>query len=197
MLARSSREVAERTGRRILEAAREAFASQGYARVTLEEVAAAAGVTRGAVYHRYASKAALFTGVLAQVMSAVAVEVEGIADGVPGDDPFVQLEAGCLAFVRAATAPGVRRILLVDGPAVVGWEAWRELDADHSRRTLEAGLEAIRSEGLLQGEPSAAAILLSGALNEAALWVAAAEDPKAAMESVAVTFPLMLDALRA
>ncbi|WP_425307642.1 TetR family transcriptional regulator [Ammonicoccus fulvus] len=195
-MARSSREVAERTGRRILEASTEAFASRGYARVKLEEVAAAAGVTRGAVYHRYASKEALFAGVLAKVMSAVAVEVEGIADGVPDDDPFVGLEAGCLAFVRAATSPGVRRILLVDGPAVVGWEAWRELDADHSRRTLEAGLEPIRSEGLLRGDPSAAAILLSGALNEAALWVAAAEDPEVAMQSVAETFPLLLNALR-
>ena len=163
----------------------------------LEEVAAAAGVTRGAVYHRYASKEALFAEVLSGVMAEVADRVEATADGLEDEDPWVRLVAGCLAFVEAATAPGVRRILLVDGPAVVGWERWRDLDAAHSRRTLEEGLTAIDEAGRLRGDPTAAAILLSGALNESALWVSAADDPDAAMAALRETFPLLLAALRA
>lgn len=194
---RSSREVAERTGRQILAAAAKAFAQEGYAQVRLEEVAAAAGVTRGAVYHRYASKEALFAEVLSGVMAEVADRVEATADGLEDEDPWVRLVAGCLAFVEAATAPGVRRILLVDGPAVVGWERWRDLDAAHSRRTLEEGLTAIDEAGRLRGDPWAAAILLSGALNESALWVSAADDPDAAMAALRETFPLLLAALRA
>lgn len=196
-MARTSRTVAEQTGRNILAVATAAFADQGYAHVRLEEVAAAAGVTRGAVYHRYASKEALFIEVLAAVMADVAAHVESVADSSDDKDPWARIEAGCLAFVEAATAPDVRRILLVDGPAVIGWEAWRELDAAHSRRTLEEGLGAIHADGLLRGDPLAAAILLSGALNESALWVSVAVDPTAATAALRETFPLLLSALRA
>lgn len=196
-MARTSREVAERTGERILEAAAAAFAEHGYARVRLEEVAAGAGVTRGAVYHRYDSKEALFEAVLAQVMEHVAEVVEKTADATPQGDPWASIEAGCLAFVRAVTRPSVRRVLLVDGPAVVGWEAWRALDAAHSRRTLEEALAALKEARLMRGDPLAAAMLLSGALNEAALWVTAADDPDAAIAAVADTFGLLLGSLHA
>ncbi|MDO5498490.1 MAG: TetR family transcriptional regulator [Propionibacteriaceae bacterium] len=181
-MARASREEAEATGRRILAAAREAFATEGYARVRLVEVAAAAGVTRGAVYHRYRVKEDLFADVLAIVMAEVAEAVERAADGAGGLRGGI--EAGCLAFVRAATDPGVQRIMLVDGPAVVGWEAWRALDAQHSRHGLEVGLRELEKAGQFRGDPQAAAILLSGALNEAALWVASASDPDSAMDAL-------------
>ncbi|WP_432560308.1 TetR/AcrR family transcriptional regulator [Granulicoccus sp. GXG6511] len=195
-MARASREEAERTGRRILEQARAAFAKEGYADVRLEEVAAAAGVTRGAVYHRYRSKQALFADVLASVMGEVAAAVVKAAEQVaPGSGAWAPIKAGCLAFVAAATAPGVRRILVVDGPAVVGWEAWRELDAQHSRRMLAEGLGELAAEGLLRGDPESATILLSGALNEGALWVAAHPDPDRALDALDDTLDSLLQGL--
>ncbi len=193
-MARKSREHAQRTGEQIIASARAAFADRGFTQVGVEEVAADAGVTRGAVYHRYSSKQALFEAVLREVMSDVAEEVEAAADSAPADDPWGQIEAGCLAFVRAATGSAARQIMLIDGPAVLGWGAWRDLDAAHSRRTLEEGLAELDRAGLLRGDPEAVAILLSGGLNEAALWVAAAAAPEEALRRVEETLPALLAA---
>ena len=91
------------------------------------------------------------------------------------------IEAGSIAFMRAVVDPAVRRILLVDGPAVLGWADWRQLDAVHSGRLLVDGLSALDD---LAVDPSAAAALLSGAMNEAALWIAAGGAPALAEEGL-------------
>ena len=106
------------TRARLVAAARERFAEHGYAAVSLPEVVAAAGVTKGALYHQFASKRDLFRAVLADVQAQVAAEVEAAAARSGS------LLAGCEAFLRASTAPGVERIMLVDGPAVLGWAVW-------------------------------------------------------------------------
>jgi hypothetical protein len=93
------------------------------------------------------------------------------------EDAWDQLEAGCLAFLRASTDPDVARILLVEGPAVVGWDIWHSQDSHHSYRQLEAVLQNLEGAGTIAtGTARVAAPLLSGAMNEAAVWLAHADD---------------------
>jgi AcrR family transcriptional regulator len=193
---RRSREHSEATAARVLEVAEELFTRDGYASTGLEAVAAAAGVTRGAVYHHYAGKLALFRAVLHRAQGVVADAVEEAAAGAA--DPWAALEAGCRAFLTASSAPPVRRVVLVDAPAVLGWQEWRAEDAAQSGRLLLEALTELRHAGLLRDHPvEPAAALLSGAMNEAALWIAARPDPVEATEAVWPALRSMIRALRA
>jgi AcrR family transcriptional regulator len=177
---RATKEEAEATAARVLDTARALFVARGYADVGLEEVAAEAGVTRGAVYHHYRNKKSLFEAVLAAVQAEVGAAIEVAAVG----DPREQLERGCRAFLAAAVAPEVRRILLVDAPAVLGWAAWREHDAAGTRLLAEGVAAA--------GLAPAFTPLLNGALNEAALWIAASDDPARALAESWSAFQTLL-----
>lgn len=193
-MARATKEDSELTANRIRETAREMFAAQGYAEVQLEEVATRAGYTRGALYHHYAGKKALFAAVLEDIHAEVEVAVVAAAD--EHAEPWEQLEAGCLAFLRASTRPDIARLLLVEGPAVVGWEAWRAHDSHHSYRQLEEVLGELEATGEIRpGAAEPAAPLLSGAMNEAALWLASTARPDAEA-GVEETLLVMLRALR-
>lgn len=168
---RATKEQSERTRARIVEVARMSFAERGYAGVGLERVAADAGVTRGALYHHFADKAALFTEVLDAVQASVARRIVEAAADVT--DPADSLVVGSRAFLEACLEESARRILLVDAVAVLGWNVWREHDARHSGRLLAGVLDELSAAGRLHGlEPAAVAVLLGGAMNEAALWAA-------------------------
>lgn len=190
---RRTRAESDATAARVLEVAARLFARDGYAHVGLETVAAEAGVTRGAVYHHYAGKAALFRAVLDRLQRAVAEAVATAAEAA--DDAWSGLEAGCRAYLTASSGPATRRVLLVDAPAVLGWAEWRAQDAAHSGRLLEEALTELAAAGAIGDHPVAAtAALLSGAMNEAALWTAASPEPAAA---VAEAWPPLLAMLRA
>lgn len=168
---RRTKQESEATAARITETARTLFAQHGYSGVGLEAVAAEVAVTRGAVYHHFGSKAGLFTAVLAAAHRDVGDRV-GAAVAAEQDD-WSQMEAGCLEFLRAALDEANRRIMLIDAPAVLGWQQWRRFDEAHSGRLLAEGLDHLARAGLIRaGIASAAAPMLSGAMNEAALWVA-------------------------
>ena len=168
-MARATKEQSELTAAAIRGTAMRLFAELGYADVGLERVAELSGVTRGAVYHHFGSKLGLFTAV---VDDAQAVVAEAVSAAAPHDG-WSAIEAGSLAYMRAVVDPTVRRILLVDGPAVLGWAAWRSSDAAHARRLLADGLGALDD---LAVDPAAAAALLDGAMTEAALWIAGGGD---------------------
>ncbi|MGY1744924.1 TetR/AcrR family transcriptional regulator [Blastococcus sp. SYSU D00695] len=190
---RRSKAESEATAARVLEVAAELFGRSGYAAVGVEAVAAAAGVTRGAVYHHYGDKAGLFRAVVTRAQAAVAAAVESAADAEA--DPWRGLEEGCRAFLHASAAPGVRQVLLVDAPAALGWAEWRAEDAAHSGRLLEESLSDLSAAGALgDTDPAAAAALLSGAMNEAALWIA--DSPVPSAEPAWRTLRTMLGALR-
>ncbi|MGC0251347.1 helix-turn-helix domain-containing protein [Pseudactinotalea sp. Z1748] len=167
-MARASAAVAAQTARTLLRVATESFASEGYAAVSLEDVARSAGVTRGAVYHHYRSKAGLFGAVAAALQADVAAAVVAAAERA-GAEPGAQLRAGSHAFLDAITAAPVGQILLIDAPAVMGWAQWRALDAEHSGAHLR---EVLHSVGVAPELLDATAAQLSGAMNEAALWLA-------------------------
>ncbi|MET4924895.1 TetR/AcrR family transcriptional regulator [Streptomyces sp. PSRA5] len=166
----------EQTRRALLREGRELFAEVGYGAVSLAEIVAAAGVTKGALYHHFDSKTALFRAVLEDVQQEVGARVAEAAGA--RDDSWDQLVAGCQEFITATTGPDIQRIMLVDGPAVLGWAEWRAMDEASSARHLTQALAGLVAEGVIAAQPVAPlAHLLSGAMNEAALWLAASTDP--------------------
>lgn len=184
----------EQTRAALLREARRLFATRGYAAVGLPEVVAAAGVTKGALYHHFDGKAALFKAVLEEVQQQVAETVVATAEG--HDDPWSRFVAGCQAFLSASTDPQVQRIMLVDGPAVLGWSEWRAMDEATSARHLAEALARLIEQGLIPRQPVAPLTqLLSGAMNEAALWLAASGRP-ADLADMRAALSALLQALR-
>ncbi|WP_084957297.1 TetR/AcrR family transcriptional regulator [Thermoactinospora rubra] len=184
----------EQTRRALIREARRLFATQGYGRVGLSEVVKAAGVTKGALYHHFAGKAELFRAVLHEVMREVAGRVAAAAEA--HDDPWRQLTEGCRAFLAATADPEVQRIMLLDGPAVLGWSEWRAMDEDTSARHLAEALAGLVEAGDLARQPvEPLTRLLSGAMNEAALWLAASGRPED-LEDTWSALARMLEGLR-
>ncbi|NGN63020.1 TetR/AcrR family transcriptional regulator [Streptomyces sp. A7024] len=166
----------EHTRQTLVREARRMFAASGYGSVGLMEIVRAAGVTKGALYHHFDSKEALFRAVLAEVQQEVGAAVARAAEAET--EPWDQLTAGCAAFLAAGTDPEVQRIMMIDGPAVLGWSEWRALDEESSARHLAEALHALVADGTLPDQPVAPLTrLLSGAMNEAALWLATSDDP--------------------
>ncbi|MER5966989.1 TetR/AcrR family transcriptional regulator [Streptomyces sp. NPDC002057] len=166
------------TRRALLAEGRRRFAEDGYHAVVLAEVARAVGVTKGAAYHHFDSKAGLFRAVVAEVQGELGERVAAAAERET--DPWEQLRAGCRAFLAAGADPAVRRIVLVDAPTVLGWEEWRALDEASSARHLTEALEGLMGTGTIAPQPvEPLTRLLSGAMNEAALWLARSGTPEA------------------
>jgi len=170
----------------LLRAAAERFGSDGYDATSIDRVAAAAGVTKGALYHHFAGgKEALFRQVFEDAEAALAARCAEAALAEPGDDPLARLRAATRTFLESCLDPATRRIVLVDGPAVLGWEAWREVDERHFLGGVRLALETAMASGQLRRRPvDPLAHLLMGALTEAAMTVARADDPQAALRDV-------------
>jgi AcrR family transcriptional regulator len=171
--------MAEDTRRRILATARRLFAEQGYFATGTTEIVAAAGVgTRGALYHHFENKEALFLAVLEEVEVDLAAKVSVVLTGETWFDRLGQALAG---FLDASLDQDVRRILLVDGPAVLGWDAWREVEARYGIGSLTYMLEEGVKEGSVAvADPKSMAHLLLSVIDEAALFIAHAEDSERA-----------------
>ena len=180
------------TRAKLIRAARKLFASKGYANVGTEEIVRRAGVTRGALYHQFAGKEDLFLAVYEQVEQELTERVAATLGDLAS--PFAALRAGVRFFLEACRAPEVQRIVLIDGPAVLGWERWREVAERYGLGMIEAVVGAAIDAGELEAlQPELLAHLLMGALDEAALLVV--RDP-AATDAVAATLERMLDGLR-
>ncbi len=169
---RASAADAAQTAQRILDSATELFGAHGFADASLDDIARVAGVTRGAVYHHYRNKAGLFEAVAARLQSKIAGAVVSAAEEV-GPHPGDQLRAGSHAFLDAITSGAAVRILLIDAPAVIGWQEWRRLDAENSATHLR---DALHDAGVTDELLDATTAQLSGAMNEAALWTAQHEN---------------------
>lgn len=178
----------------LLKEARSIFASAGYESASTEEIVKRAKVTRGALYHHFRDKRALFEAVVEEVAREIAGAIDDRAE--PAPDPLQALIEGTRGFLDACLDPAVRRIYLIDAPAVLGWHRWREIDTPHGVRTLREGVTAVLAARPDQGlgvEPIT--FLLSGAFNEAALWVAEAKDEKAARREMDRTLVQLLERL--
>ncbi|TAJ91297.1 MAG: TetR family transcriptional regulator [Reyranella sp.] len=178
----------------LLREARLIFAASGYDAAATEEIVQRAKVTRGALYYHFKDKRAVFEAIVEEVASEIAAAVDERA--APAVDPLQALIEGTRAFLDACLDPAVRRIYLIDAPAVLGWHRWRDIDAPHGVRTLREGVAAVlaaRPDPALGVEPIT--FLLSGAFNEAALWVAEAKDEKAARREMDRTLVQLLERL--
>lgn len=186
----------KRTSGRILAEARRLFAEHGFAGASAEQIVAAAGVTRGALYHHFEGKKGLFRAVVEQAQAEINQRVKAAVDRF--QDPVDMLIAGNDEFLAACLEPDVRRILLTDAPAVLGWEAWREIDEAHVLGEYREFLSALMDKGVLRPLPlDALAHIISGAANEAALWAAQADDPAAALAQAQHTMAELIRSLRA
>ncbi|WP_319452279.1 MULTISPECIES: TetR/AcrR family transcriptional regulator [unclassified Mycobacterium] len=176
---------AERTAAtqaRLLEAGRRLFATAGFAAVSTQAIVDAAGVTRGALYHQFGDKAGLFAAVYEQVESDL---VTAIANRISSAAPETHLDAmrlGARLFLEECSSPKVQRIVLIDAPAVLGWDRWREVGMRYGLGVIEAMLAQAIADGVIPDQPTRpAAHVLLGALDEAALYVSRADDAATAL----------------
>ena len=178
----------------LVRAARELFGSKGFAATSTEEIVTLAGVTKGALYHHFADKDALFQAVFEQVQREVsdAAVVEFLRP-----DPWQALIAGCQSWVNAHDDPAIRQIALVDARGVLGWEAARAIETRFSTVALRASLRKAMQTGVLRRQPlRPLSLMLTGALVEACLYVAQADDPAAARADVSALITSLLSGMR-
>ena len=169
------------TRAQLIDIATRLFASRGYEDTSIEAVLQQAGVSRGSLYHHFAGKEALFEAVLDDVETRVGRQT--IAAAVGADGPAAALRAAFLAWIKLAGDPVVQRILLIDAPAVLGWERWRAMEERHALGAIRATLQAIADQGNLRPElVGTLAHVLLASVNEIALVVARSDDPAAAMK---------------
>ncbi len=181
----------------LVAAATPLFAAQGFVGVGTEEIVRAAGVTRGALYHHFAGKQALFAAVAESVEARLVSRVASAALETAAD-PLAALRAGAEAMLdEAARDDAVRRIVLADAPSVLGWDAWRAILQRYGLGLIQATLQAAMDAGLIAVAPvEPLAHLLSGALSEAAHLVALADDRERARADAQAAIDVLLDGLR-
>lgn len=183
------------TRARLIAAARKAFGEQGYAEASMDEFTAAAGLTRGALYHHFGDKKGLLAAVVQQIDAEMAERLKALSAAAPSRwEGFVRETIG---YVELALDPEIQRILLRDAPAVLGDPSgWPS--ADGCVAAIRRNLEQLQAEGVVREDVDAeiAARLISGASTDAALWIAKADDPAAACRKVVPTFEALLAGLR-
>jgi AcrR family transcriptional regulator len=195
---RTQSERSEATRDALIEAARTLFAGRGYAAVGTEEIVRAAGVTRGALYHHFDGKRDLFEAVYERVEVELAERIAAGALGAGAASPLEAMRAGAETFLQACTEPEAQQIALLDGPSVLGWDRWREIAAEHGLGLIEATLQAAIESGAIRDQPlRPLAHVLMGALDEAAMLIARAEDPEQMRVEVGLTLDTLLAALSA
>src|SRR5580704_10403854 len=165
------------TVRGIEDAARKLFASRGFAETTIDDIAARAGVAKGAVYHHFASKEEIFARVLESIQAELAA-AQIPAPSAKLRDPLDMMSAGVLRYLLAISEPDIKRILLIDGPAIIGWQKWRDIDMRYFGALTKAGLSNALGDKVSPREIEPLAHLLMGAIMEAALMCATSEHPR-------------------
>jgi AcrR family transcriptional regulator len=175
----------------ILEGARRLFAANGFDATSIDDIAEAAGVAKGAVYHHFTSKEAVFLRVLEDVQAAIAAAPIS-SEAFDERDPAEQIASAVLRYLVAASEPDVRRVLLIDGPAVIGWRKWREIDDRFFGAGARFAMAQLLGEAAPAREVELMAHLLMGAVMEAAILCATAEDPEATARDLSSALRRML-----
>jgi len=189
---------AELTRRDLLDAAREVFTARGFSDASMEEIAERAGVTRGPLYHYFDDKQDLFRAVYAEVERYLAEKVLlGIRSRTgPGASAWEQVHAGNHAFLDTALEPFVQRIVILEAPAVLGWDSRRDF-ARYGLGLIRIGLQMAIDEGDIEPQPlEPLAHLLRAVLSEGALLIARAEDHGAARAEVGAAVDRLIEGLR-
>jgi AcrR family transcriptional regulator len=176
-------------------AAQRLFAEHGFAAVTVDAIAQAAGLAKGAVYHHFPSKEAIFEAVFERTSAALQQEVRSVA--AASSDRLKAIAAGARAYFEACARPPFNRIILKDGPTVLGWDRWREIDERYFLAMLPHAVEAAMEEGTIPRQPPGPlARLLIGAMTEAAVACAGSDDPRRTGLEHALALEGLLEGLR-
>jgi AcrR family transcriptional regulator len=195
---RTQAERAAETREALIEAARPLFAAQGFAEVALETIVRAAGVTRGALYHHFADKTELFAAVFEQVESEVAARMGEAIAASNQTDPVEVMRLGADFWLDVCSDPEVQRIVLVDAPAVLGWTRWTEIGDRYNTGMVRALLTNAVETGRIPPQPIEATVLtILGAMREATLYVARAEDHDQARKDAGAVMNRLIRALDA
>ena len=178
-------EKVEETKARLVSAARQAFATQGYAAASMDDLTAEAGLTRGALYHNFGDKKGLLQAVIDQIDAEMLVRMRAAGEGLSPWDAFV---AEGVAYIEMSLEPEIQRIMLLDGPAVLG-DPSRWPNQTACLRTTTQLIQTLIDDGIVKPmNAEAAAHLVNGAALNAALWVAAADEPERVFESAVDAF---------
>ena len=195
-MARTQAERSAATQQALLEAARRLWGERGYAEVSTPEIAEAAGVTRGAMYHQYADKAALFRAVIEAMDVEILERLQTAVAAAQPETPADTMHAMANAWLDIAVEPEVRQLMLLDAPSVIGWREYREMSESNSVQRAEALLKAAIDAGQLRPQPlRPLALVLLGALEEAAIYLASAEDPAKARDEVRAVVRDLIDGI--
>jgi AcrR family transcriptional regulator len=168
-----------------VQAARALFAEHGFAGVGTEAIVAAAGVTRGALYHQFTDKTELFQAAYEAIEEDLALRLGERVAAAGASDPIEVMMLGANAWLDACSEQEVQQIVLLDGPAVLGWERWREIGMRYGIGLVEGLLKHAIEVGRIPPQPVRALThVLVGALDEAGLYIARADDQAAASEEM-------------
>ena len=182
----------------LVTAARRLFAAQGFAEVPTDAIAVEAGVTRGALYHQFADKVALFDAVVDAVEADIAARLAEEAAAAGVSDPVEGMRQAVRVWLEICVEPEIHRIALIDGPSVLGWARWREVCQRHVFGLVEAVLAQGIELGRIRPQPvRPLAHIFMGASDEAALYVAEAADPTQARAEMTEILDRLIEAVTA
>jgi AcrR family transcriptional regulator len=180
----------------LVRAARPLFAQDGFGDVSTEAIVRAAGVSRGAMYHQFKDKTALFEAVFEAVEQDISARLATAVAEAGETDPIALMELGAHAWLDVCAEPEVQRIVLLDAPAVLGWERWRELGMKYGVGLVEAMIAHAISVGRIEEQPvKPLAHVLIGSLDEAAMYIVRAEDPALARDQTRAVVSRLVRAL--
>ncbi|SHH62005.1 transcriptional regulator, TetR family [Jatrophihabitans endophyticus] len=183
------------TRRALLDASRPLFAAHGFAGVSAEAIVRAAGVTRGAMYHHFADKTELFAAVFEAVEREATERIDRAVAEADEQDPIRLMKFGASVWLDVSAEPAVQRIAIVDAPSVLGHARWREIGLGYAMGLVLSLIEWAISAGRLPPQPpQPLAHVMLGALDEAVLFIAQAEDRVQARHDVGVVIDRLIDA---
>ncbi|HEX4559874.1 MAG TPA: TetR family transcriptional regulator [Mycobacterium sp.] len=195
---RTQAERAAETREALIGAARPLFAEHGFSEVALETIVRAAGVTRGALYHHFADKTELFAAVFERVEGEVAARMGDAISAAGETDPLEVMKLGAGFWLDACSDPEVQRIVLVDAPAVLGSSRWSEIGNRYNIGLVRALLTSAIETGRIPRQPvEATALTMLGAMREATLYIARAEQHDQARQDASAVVDRLIDALAA
>ncbi|MGX7826950.1 TetR/AcrR family transcriptional regulator [Actinokineospora sp. 24-640] len=186
----------ESTRQALVDSAVELFTEGGYAATSLDAVARRARVTKGALYHHFSGKQALFEAAFATVEAVVVARLGDVVVNGPGS-AWDRVIGGVREYVRVCLEPSYQRIVIHEGPVVMGWERWRAAEEHYSYGLIRAALESLMRAGEIDELPvETTARILFGALSTGAAIIAGAEDPERAVAEVSTTIVRVLEGIR-
>jgi AcrR family transcriptional regulator len=193
---RTQAERSAETRESLIAAARPLFAAHGFADAALETIVRAAGVTRGALYHHFPDKTELFAAVFEQVEGEVAARMGEAIAAANQTDPIEVMRLGARFWLDACADPEIQRIVLVDAPAVLGWTRWTEIGNRYNTGLVRELLTSAIETGRIPPQPvEATALTMLGAMREATLYVALADDQDRASRDAGAVMDRLIGAL--